>query len=65
VPLKVWLDGAPVAEGAPARIEGVPRGLHTVEVRARGFHPYTQEVRIGPDGEHTMRVRLRPEGGAP
>lgn len=58
VHFEVYVDGEGVRDGAP--LEGLSKGLHMVEVRAEGFQPYRQQIRIGPGRAHTMRVRLRP-----
>ncbi len=58
--LEVSVDGRLVGRGAIV-VHRLEPGLHVVEVRAAGYRPYTQTVRIGRSGRHTMRVGLEPE----
>ncbi len=57
--VEVKLDGRVIGVETPVE-KSIDLGLHTVELRAPGFHPYTQVVQISEPKPHTMVVPLEP-----
>ncbi len=59
---RVELDGKPVCENVPCRIEGVTAGEHTVRVRARGYRvPQERSVSVQSGAELASHFTLEPE----
>jgi serine/threonine protein kinase len=56
--VEVRLDGKVIATETPVEASALKLGTHTVELRAPGYHAYTQVVQIAEAKPHTMVVPL-------
>jgi len=56
----VVIDGVEVAAGSPVVREGLTAGIHRLEVRAPGYHPFSTPLDLRPKQRLTVPLALRP-----
>ena len=59
----IYVDGDPRGS-TPTVIDGVPAGIHQVEIRADGFDTQTQAVEVRAGERSRVEVQLRPDAPA-